>query len=189
MRRKTTTGPPAGRDDGPGYKFDEATREAILRNIEAGAFIRVAAGAAGIDRSTFYEWMADRRPEYRAFQRQVELAQGRARFKAETAVHKDNPLGWLRTGPGRSKPDDEGWTEGYDDLAHRPNPVDAYLRTLTPEEIGGLMYALVTHQLESGNPEVVAEYAHVVQDQEELDRLSALEGLDDDEDDDTEEED
>ena len=187
MARKTTgtLARTAAGDHGPGYKFDAPTRQAILDNLRKGAFLRVAAGAAGITRQTLYEWMADKRPEYRAFQREVELAQADARFVAESAVWKNKPEVWLRTGPGRSKPDDEGWTEGYDAEGQRVDPVDAYLRSLTPEEAGGLMYALITRQLETTGQ---SSLAHLVEDQEELDRLSALEGLDDDdEDDDTEE--
>ena len=189
MARKTTgtLARTAASDDGPGYKFDAATRQAILDNLKRGAFLRVAAGAAGITRQTLYAWMADSRPEYRAFQHEVELAQAQARFVAETAVWKNKPEVWLRTGPGRSKPDDEGWTEGYDAEGQHVDPVDAYLRTLAPEEVGQLLHALITNQLQSGNPEVVAQYAYLIEDQEELDRQSALEGLDDEDDDTTEE--
>ena len=52
MGRKTTARPTVEQDQSSAYKVDRATREAILSNFEAGAFTRVAAGAAGFYRST-----------------------------------------------------------------------------------------------------------------------------------------
>lgn len=40
------------------YKMDPQTVETIVANIRDGAHPEVAAGAAGIDRATFYRWMA-----------------------------------------------------------------------------------------------------------------------------------
>jgi hypothetical protein len=45
------------------------------------------------------------------FYREVTRARARARFAAETEVKKENPLAWLRYGPGRERPGEEGWTD------------------------------------------------------------------------------
>ncbi|MCG3177535.1 MAG: hypothetical protein MOGMAGMI_02509 [Candidatus Omnitrophica bacterium] len=88
--------------------------------IRQGAFDWVAAQAAGIAPTTFREWMArgegrdpERPPtnEYAAFAAQVRQARAAARSKAEITVRQDNPLAWLRYGPGRDKPNEPGWTE------------------------------------------------------------------------------
>jgi len=88
--------------------------------IRRGAFDWVAAQAAGISPTTFREWMArgegrdPERPEmkeYAAFAAQVRQARAIARSKAEITVRQDNPLAWLRYGPGREKTNEPGWTE------------------------------------------------------------------------------
>lgn len=42
---------------------------------------------------------------------EVRRAKGKARATAETYVYADDPYRWLRSGPGRSRPDRPGWTE------------------------------------------------------------------------------
>lgn len=79
----------------------------IVKTIESGAFAHVAASAAGIGRSTFYRWL----DEDDVFRDKVEAAASRARVIAEASVFRDKPEAWLRYGPGKSKPDADGWTD------------------------------------------------------------------------------
>ena len=51
-----------------------------------------------------------RRP-YSELLEKVRIAHATARCEAETRVFNEKPLEWLRLGPGRSRPDEPGWTE------------------------------------------------------------------------------
>ena len=91
----------------------------ILAGLRLGAFAHVAVEAAGVDYSTFKEWVARgegldprraTRPEFAAFAAEVRIAKAEARQAAEWEVRKVNPLAWLRYGPGRERPGREGWT-------------------------------------------------------------------------------
>ncbi len=89
-------------------KLIPALHAAIVAYIRAGAFEWVAAEAAGIHRATYYRWM-DRGREatsgiYREFYDAVTEARAQARIAAEVQVRQDNPLAWLRYGPGRVSP-------------------------------------------------------------------------------------
>lgn len=99
-------------------KLDADVQTAIVEQIQKGAFPYVAAQAAGIGATTFYEWMragrnAKRKDRYRDFFDAVTTAAGTARTSAETRVFESDPKSWLRLGPGRDTGDPEypGWTE------------------------------------------------------------------------------
>ena len=93
-------------------------RPRVQAFIRAGGFPHVAAGAAGIPAPVFDAWLArgdkkvrrDSNPLYRQLRDEVRAARAQARLKAEVAVLKDNPAKWLQQGPGREKPEQEGWT-------------------------------------------------------------------------------
>ena len=86
--------------------------------IRAGGFPHVAAEAAGIPADVFDAWLArgarkvrrDSNPLYRHLRDEVRTAKAQARLKAEMAVLEDNPAKWLQQGPGKEKPEQEGWT-------------------------------------------------------------------------------
>ena len=44
----------------------------------------------------------------------VREARAQARVAAETEVRRDNPLAWLRYGPGRDRAGEPGWTERHE---------------------------------------------------------------------------
>lgn len=90
----------------PSKRTPELVKQ-IVASIEKGAFAHVAASAAGIGRTTFYRWI----DEDEEFRNKVEAAASRAREIAEASIFRDKPEVWLRYGPGKSKPDSEGWTE------------------------------------------------------------------------------
>ena len=90
----------------------ELERE-ITTYIRAGAYDHVAASAVGISRATFYRWYnegANPRSQFASFRKAVDGAKAFARVRAETSVHGENPLAWLRYGPGRERPGQPGWT-------------------------------------------------------------------------------
>ena len=98
-------------------KLTPAVHQQIVTFIRAGAYDWVAAEAAGIGKSTFYRWLergAARAAEpHRTFLVDVREARAQARVAAETAVRRDNPLAWLRYGPGRDRAGAPGWTERH----------------------------------------------------------------------------
>jgi hypothetical protein len=86
----------------------------IVSYIRSGAYPHVAAGAEGIPSSTFFRWMKLGKQgvkSYAAFWEKVTTAHSQKRVSAEVEVGKENPLAWLRYGPGRSRPGEPGWTD------------------------------------------------------------------------------
>jgi transposase-like protein len=95
-------------------KLTPEVQKSIVKLIRDGAYDYQAARANGIDDSTFRRWLrAGERgnPIYRPFCAEVRQARAEARSAAEIQVRKDNPLAWLRYGPGRERPGEPGWTE------------------------------------------------------------------------------
>jgi len=107
----------------------------IAGHVLAGAFLGVAAEASGISARTLFAWLEIGREvedELRpadGFELHVELvgrlraAHANARMTAETKVHDEDPLAWLRFGPGRERPDAPGWTSPARDV--RPDSASA----------------------------------------------------------------
>lgn len=103
---------------------ESEVRDLIVARITTGAFAWVAAASAGVSPTTYYRWMArgetnaieaeknNVEPDiYGQFFLDVTRARANARLVAERAVMKENPLAWLRFGPGRDKPGEAGWTD------------------------------------------------------------------------------
>lgn len=93
--------------------------ERLVQFVSLGAFPYVAAKAAcGIPSSTWFRWMAsaekDAGSPYRELWERVTRAHAQARVLAEAEVRKDNPLAWLRMGPGRDRPGEPGWTDTHE---------------------------------------------------------------------------
>jgi hypothetical protein len=88
---------------------------AIVAAIRAGAYDWVAAQANGIDPDTFRSWIRrgdrEREEPFHSFVTDVRTARAQARLSAEIEVRKDEPFNWLRFGPGRERPGEDGWTE------------------------------------------------------------------------------
>lgn len=89
--------------------------KAIVAAIRAGAYDWVAAQANGVDPDTFRLWMRrgdrERIEPFLTFVTDVRTARAQARLSAEIEVRKDQPFNWLRFGPGRERPGEDGWTE------------------------------------------------------------------------------
>jgi hypothetical protein len=88
--------------------------EDMLLKIRNGAYPYQAALSVGIPKSTFYDWLrrgrAGEKP-FAEFSDKVALAHSHARVFKEIKVATENPLAWLRYGPGRERPDEPGWTD------------------------------------------------------------------------------
>ena len=88
----------------------------VCAEIERGVWDYVAAQAAGIGQRTFYRWMEygeQGKKPYRQFWQDVMEARAKSRARREAAVAQENPLAWLRMGPGRDKPGEAGWTDQH----------------------------------------------------------------------------
>lgn len=84
--------------------------------VKKGHFDYIACQALGIRTSTWYEWLvkgeAGEEP-YAEFMDKVGQARAHARGNAEAKVYDENPLAWLRYGPGRDRGQGApGWTDG-----------------------------------------------------------------------------
>lgn len=85
--------------------------QTIVERVRIGNFPYIAAQAVGIPKSTFYHWMAvgsdPGAPDlFRELRDRVLASAAEARSSAEARVFRENPLAWLRLGPGRGD-----WTE------------------------------------------------------------------------------
>ncbi len=97
------------------HRLTPELQQTIAAYVRAGGFPHVAAGAAGIPAPVFERWLRRGRkrgaePAYRDFSEAILQAAAQARMRAETAVFKNRPLDWLRSGPGRETTGNPGWT-------------------------------------------------------------------------------
>jgi hypothetical protein len=87
----------------------------IAQYIRGGCYPHVAAEARGVPRAVFTAWMErgsrpGARLPYRSFYREIRRARAEARAAAEIAAWRDDPLFWLRSGPGRETAASPGWS-------------------------------------------------------------------------------
>src|SRR5271170_2125832 len=90
-------------------------QEEICAFIRAGGFPHVAAEAAGVSREIFEDWLRrghvkQPKPYYKAFLTAINQAKAHARLQAEIAAKNENPIAWLRSGPGKETKEAPGWT-------------------------------------------------------------------------------
>lgn len=96
------------------HKLTDELAAAIAADVAAGAYPHVAAEAHGIPRDTFERWLAfgrkGRNRRYRRLADALRAAGAQARRSAEQRAHAKDVKLWLRSGPGKDKLGDEGWT-------------------------------------------------------------------------------
>src|SRR5262245_48403949 len=103
------------------WKLTVQSRRLILASIRAGAFEGVAAEAAGIPAQVFQRWLewgnpVDRPKGWRphrtwtALWQEVMEAKAQARLACEMKAMQDDPVAWLRSGPGKERPNEPGWS-------------------------------------------------------------------------------
>ncbi len=111
----------------------------IVAFVRAGAFDWVAAEAAGVSKSTFYRWLqrgeSDARGIYHEFWSDIRQARAQARVAAEAEVRRDNPLAWLRYGPGRARPEEPGWTDSHEVVTRSEGQSDPRMEALSDEQL------------------------------------------------------
>lgn len=96
-------------------RYDPEGYAAALKFVEMGAYDYVVFEAMGVHAATFYRWMEkgenNESQIYREFYDDIVRARAKARVMAEINVRQDKPEFWLRSGPGRTRPGREGWTD------------------------------------------------------------------------------
>jgi len=109
---------PKGTPPGRKCKLTPEAERIILDALRKGAFAHVAAAAAGIDDATLRRYLASDDERFKPFQAAYEVAKAGARIDAEARVFQDDPLAWLRLGPGRATDERPGWTDPPKRLEH-----------------------------------------------------------------------
>jgi hypothetical protein len=97
-------------------KFDK-----LISLLRVGVYLHIACRSVGISDTTFYNWSAAGKAIYETDETSTDWrvtfylatmqAQAEARAGAEALVYAENPLAWLKAGPGRDKPGDPGWAD------------------------------------------------------------------------------
>jgi hypothetical protein len=135
------------------YPISAAVVHQIIQYVRAGGFPHVAAEAAGIPAEVYHVWLrrgAGRSDNklYRLLLHGVRRARAEARLAAEVTLFKEDPLSWLKHGPGKETADSPGWSspprpfheapdqpaapDDYDPWTHQV--VCALLRILSEDE-------------------------------------------------------
>jgi len=98
----------------PNSTADMTYQRAICAFIRQGAYPHVAAQAIGLPAALYERWMntglVKTRSLFGMFRLAVLEAQAQARLKAEQALFEKDPVAWLRSGPGKERPGDPGWS-------------------------------------------------------------------------------
>jgi hypothetical protein len=131
-----------GRPPGSVSLTDEIER-INLAYVRAGAFLHVAAQAAGISPRTLFDWLnrGEERPaarpstpRLRSFARNVRVAQAEARIGAEVRVYRDNPAMWLRNA-ARTRGELEGWSDSAKESALPTGSLEAWIAELDERDM------------------------------------------------------
>jgi hypothetical protein len=131
----------------PLYPWSEAAATRIVTAIRHGAYPFIAAEAVGIPREVFANWMRrgsakHAAPRFRHFRDQVREAIATARLAAEMQAFKDDPLFWLKYGPGKETAEIPGWSN-----AVKPPAGDEPESEATPSEIRLELLAALTPEM------------------------------------------
>jgi len=97
-------------------KLSAEVQEKILADVRAGAFAYVAAQRAGIDKATFFRWMArgeSGEQPFCDFRDSIRAAHYEARVVAEAEIYRTDKKFWLQHA-ARDKPGEPGWTDRHE---------------------------------------------------------------------------
>lgn len=100
------------------YKLNAGVIRSIAAYIRAGGYPHVAAEAAGIPRDVYTDWLTQGEPGKKArgsalaksLWTEVLKATAQARLAAEIKAFTEEPLAWLKSGPGKERAKNPGWS-------------------------------------------------------------------------------
>jgi hypothetical protein len=143
-------------------KLTPQLQETICAFIRAGGYPHVAAEAAGIPVNIFNNWLArggkpESRGKYRNLFLGVQQAQAQARLNAEISAYQDDPIAWLKSGPGKERPNAPGWTTSIKPQVTNDNRT---VNLLLAPEMQGMFAAIL--QILSPFPEARAALAQAL---------------------------
>jgi len=130
-------------------KDNAAVYQRMLFLIETGVYKQDAACSMGVSYETFNRWFqkgeqdraAKKKTNYARFHSDITRAVAKGRVRAVIEVRRDNPLAWLRSGPGKlNRNDVPDWDRdvqpidtdiaSYDQLQQLANPAEAIAEAL-----------------------------------------------------------
>lgn len=139
----------------------------ITAYVRAGGHAHVAAEAAGIPQEVFWEWMLKgdrlRRKRskdnhlYQALWQKVLEARGQAQLRAEIKALEEDPLAWLKFGPGKETKTRTGWSGLPRPLVNESN---TQVNVLLAPEMQGLFASVL--QILAPHPEARAAVARAL---------------------------
>lgn len=121
-------------------KLTPEVQEKIVNLIKVGNYAETAARAAGISKTTYYNWMADDRPQYVEFRDAVETAEAEAESHAVAVVRRAMPDQWTAAMTYLERRYPDRWSRLEKRLERRENVdvtvLDAEIEKLM-EQLGG----------------------------------------------------
>jgi hypothetical protein len=144
------------------YKLTIEVQSEICAFIRAGGFPHVAAEAAGIPKDVFESWLArgrkrGKRNAYHDFADAIRQAVAQARLAAEIKAFQDDPVTWLKQGPGKETADSPGWTTTVKPIIREGNQT---INVLLSPEMQGVFAAIL--QVLAPYPEARAAVAQAL---------------------------
>jgi hypothetical protein len=147
----------------------------ICAFVRAGGYPHVAAEAAGVPRAVFEDWMhrgattTTGARKFRHFRAAVLQALAQARLAAEIKAFQDEPLAWLKSGPGKETADNRpGWSSAVKPVINETNQT---INLLLAPEMQGVFAALL--QVLSPFPEARAAVAQALAGQKQTIKIEA----------------
>lgn len=145
----------------------------ICALIRQGAYPHVAAETCFIPRDVFEKWMdvgcpvgkTRKKNGYTQFWLDVTQAAAHARYLAEAAALKDDPLAWLKHGPGKDRPDNPGWSS----IVKASTVINNNVSLLHMPEFQGLFRSIL--EMLAPWPEARAAVAHALWKAESLESV------------------
>lgn len=145
-------------------------KSTVCAFIVAGAFPHVACEAAGVPWEVFERWLTIGSPinrkrgwkphkSYTPLWCAVMQAKAQARLRAEMAALSDDPVAWLKSGPGKDKPNNPGWSSTIRPQLRENN---TQVNVLLSPEMQGIFASIL--QVLAPHPEARAAVAEALAD-------------------------
>lgn len=144
------------------HKLTPRLIQEITAYVRAGAFPHIAAEAAGLPLEVFKGWLLrgqtmGKRSLYHDLAGQLRQAEAQARVRAEMEVFKEDPISWLKHGPGKETPASPGFSASVKPVIHENNQ---QINVLLSPQMQGVFAAIL--QVLAPFPEARIAVAHAL---------------------------